>query len=83
MNAAGSKFWLSASVEAMLFIVLIMVIAFTDKFEAGLFGIWIGAVVAVAGQFIIGNVVASGQATKTSTQGADVAAGLEAAGKGQ
>jgi hypothetical protein len=81
MNKVGTKFWLTAGVETGLFIVLFVIIAFTNKFEAGLFGIWIGGVVAVATQFVIGNVVASGQATQTSTAGADAAAAVGAAGK--
>lgn len=79
----GTKFWLSVGVEAMFFIVMLVIIAFTDKFNAGLFGIWTGAAVAVAGQYTVGNVVASGQVTRTSTEGADAAAQIEAEGKGK
>jgi hypothetical protein len=81
MNQLGTKFWLTVGVETGLFIVLAVILSFTDKFDNGLFGIWIGAVVAVAAQYSIANVVASGQATKTSEAGADVAAAVEAAGK--
>lgn len=70
----NTKYYLTVGVEVALFVVLVCILIFTDKFTEGLFAIWIGAVVAVAAQYSIANVVASGQSTKTSTQGADSAA---------
>ena len=83
MNAAGTKFWLTVGAEVALVAILFVIIFCTDKFEPGIFGIWLGGFVALATQYIIGNVVASGQVTRTSIEGADQAAVVRAVAEAQ
>jgi len=71
MRRTGTKFWLAVGVEvALLLVLLLIVLALPDKFSDGLFIAWLGAFVAVPTQFGLTNVIASGQAAKSNSNGA-------------
>lgn len=73
----NTKLYLTIGVEVALFVLTLLMFA-KDKLTDGSLAVLVGAMVAVAAQYSIANVVASGQATKTSTLGADLAAAVGA-----